>query len=81
MILIEKIPRHRNIDLDRLKKLFQLTERQMMIVKLLFFGLSNKEIADRLFVCEDTIKSHMKHVMRQLGVNSRTEILSMMFEF
>ena len=80
MILIEKISEHRNIDLNGLKKRFLLTERQMMIVKLLFSGLTNKEIAGRLFVCEDTIKGHMKHVMRRLGVNSRTEIFSMLLE-
>ena len=79
-ILIEKISEHRNIDLDRLKNRFKLTEKQIMMLKLLVSGLSNKEMAHRLCVCEDTIKGHMKHVMRRLGVNSRTEILSMMFE-
>jgi len=78
MILIGKISEHRNPDLGRLKKRFQLTERQMMIVKQLFSGLTNKEIADRLYLCEDTIKGHLKHIMKQLGVKSRAEIFSVM---
>jgi DNA-binding NarL/FixJ family response regulator len=80
MMLIEKVSQHRQIDLEKLRSRFQLTNRQMEIVKHLFSGLTNKRIADALCVSEDTIKGHLKHIMRRLKVNSRTEILSIILQ-
>ncbi len=81
VMLIEKISQHHKVNLDNLKERFDLTDRQIEIVKHLFTGASNKEIAEKLCVSEDTIKGHLKHVMKQLKVNSRTEILSMIFQY
>ena len=80
MMLIEKISQHHKVNLDNLKERFDLTSRQVEIVKHLFTGASNKEIAGKLCVSEDTIKGHLKHIMRQLKVTSRTEILSIIFQ-
>lgn len=80
MMLIEKVSQHRQIDLEKLRNRFQLTNRQMEIIKHLFSGLTNKRIADALCVSEDTIKGHLKHIMRRLKVNSRTEILSIILQ-
>lgn len=81
MIMIERILQRHDADLDTFKKRFELTDRQMDIVKRLVTGCSNKEIASRLCVCEDTIKGHLKHIMKRLGVHSRTEILSKVSHF
>lgn len=80
MIMIEKISHHRQIDLEKLRKRFLLTTRQMEIIRHLFSGLTNRQIADKLCVSEDTIKGHLKHVMRRLRVNTRTEILSLILQ-
>ena len=80
MMLIEKVSQHRQIDLEKLKRRFELTTRQMEIVRHLFSGFTNRQIADTLCVSEDTIKGHLKHIMRRLQVNSRTEILSMILQ-
>lgn len=80
MVLIEKVSQHRQVNLKEFKERFLLTERQMDLLKLLLNGSTNKEMADTLCVTEDTIKGHLKHVMRRLGVNTRTEILSMLFQ-
>lgn len=80
MVLIEKVSEHRQFNLKELKERYGLTERQMDILKLLVNGSSNKEIAEALCVTEDTVKGHLKHVMRRLEVNTRTEILSMLFQ-
>lgn len=80
MVLIEKVSEHRQFNLKEFKERYGLTERQMDILKLLVNGSSNKEIADALCVTEDTVKGHLKHVMRRLAVNTRTEILSMLFQ-
>ncbi len=80
MMLIEKISKQRQIDLEKIKQRFHLTPRQLEIVKHVFSGATNKQIADLLCVSEDTIKGHLKHVMRRLKVNSRTEILSLILQ-
>ena len=81
MMLIDKISKRHEVDLSKFKDLYDLTSRQMEIISCLTTGLNNKGIADQLHVCEDTIKAHMKHIMKQLKVKSRTEILSMVFEY
>jgi DNA-binding CsgD family transcriptional regulator len=80
MVLIERISQHHEIDLEKFKRQFDLTNRQMEIVMPLMTGASNKEIAGKLCISEDTIKGHFKHIMRQVGVTSRTELLSMIFQ-
>jgi DNA-binding NarL/FixJ family response regulator len=50
-----------------------LTRRELGVLALVAKGLSNKEIGAALFVSEDTIKTHLKHVFSKLGVGDRTE--------
>ncbi len=80
MILIEKISQYRKVNLEKIKENFYLTNRQVEILDRLARGASNKEIADNLCVSEDTVKGHLKHIMNQLRVHSRTGILSMVFQ-
>jgi len=80
IFLMEKImPRHK-MDLEKFKKHFDLSDRQMEIVKYLLGGLTNKEIADVSCVSEDTIKGHLRQIMKRLEVRSRTGILSKVFQ-
>lgn len=81
MVLIERVLELRQIDFERLKRHFQLTHRQVEIIRHLFSGSTNKQIAEQLFVSEDTIKGHLKHIMRRLEVNSRTQIVSTILQF
>lgn len=50
-----------------------LTPRQGTVLALLSEGKTNKAIADSLGMCENTVKAHVKHIMRKLSVNNRTE--------
>jgi DNA-binding NarL/FixJ family response regulator len=52
----------------------QLTERQREVAELVAQGLSNEEIAARLFLSLATIKSHLTASMRRLGVRTRTQL-------
>jgi DNA-binding NarL/FixJ family response regulator len=54
-----------------------LSGRERQIVGLVALGLSNKEIADRLFLAESTIKSHLNSAFGKLGVSSRTEAVDL----
>lgn len=49
-----------------------LTERELEILQLLAFGYTNKEIAGRIFVSPDTVKTHLEHVYQKLGASDRT---------
>src|ERR671932_2612506 len=50
-----------------------LTERETTVLGLLAAGRSNKEIARELHVVEDTVKTHVRHLLAKLGVQSRTQ--------
>jgi DNA-binding NarL/FixJ family response regulator len=50
-----------------------LTEREADVLRLLAQGQSNKDIARHLHVVEDTVKSHVRHILSKLGVQSRTQ--------
>ncbi len=58
-----------------LQRFLSLTEREMDVLGMVSQGLSNKEIAFQLGVCERTIKGHMGEILRKLGVDSRTKVV------
>jgi DNA-binding NarL/FixJ family response regulator len=50
-----------------------LTKREGEVLKQLALGLSNKEIAQALAISYETVKEHVQHVLRKLGVSDRTQ--------
>ncbi len=50
-----------------------LTARETDVLRLLAQGHSNKEIARQLQLVEDTVKTHVRHILAKLGVQSRTQ--------
>jgi DNA-binding CsgD family transcriptional regulator len=53
-----------------------LGERERQVAELIAEGLSNKEIASRLFVSERTVETHVYNILNKLGFNSRVQIAS-----
>ena len=53
---------------------YGLTNRELEVAKLAAQRLSNKEIADTLFIAESTVKSNLKVVFNKLGINSRNDL-------
>jgi DNA-binding NarL/FixJ family response regulator len=51
----------------------QLTKREGEVLKQLAFGLTNKEIAQALGISYETVKEHVQHILRKLGVTDRTQ--------
>lgn len=56
------------------KENFGLTQREYEVAKLAAKRLSNKEIAEELYIAESTVKSNMKIIFSKLGINARTEL-------
>jgi DNA-binding NarL/FixJ family response regulator len=51
----------------------ELTTRERQVLHMLATGKTNGQIADRLFITEGTVKSHVKHIMEKLGASNRTD--------
>ncbi|OOC57299.1 MULTISPECIES: response regulator [Nocardiopsis] len=51
----------------------QLTRRETEVLKLLARSLNNREIGERLFITENTVKNHVRKILEKLQVHSRTE--------
>jgi len=50
-----------------------LSEREAEVLTLIAEGLSNEAITRRMYIGENTLKSHIRHVYKKIGVNSRTQ--------
>jgi two-component system, NarL family, nitrate/nitrite response regulator NarL len=59
---------------DKPQKNYGLTKREMDILVSIVTGLSNKEIARRFALSEDTVKHHLTNIFDKVGVNSRLEL-------
>ena len=51
------------------------TDRELQIVRLLTQGMTNKQIANKLGIAEDTVKKHLQHVYKKLGVRRRALLI------
>lgn len=78
MVLIEKIAEKHTIDFEKAKRDFRFTNRESEVLKLICEGLTNKEISEKLFISEYTVKDHIKKIMRKMNVVSRNEIIAIL---
>ena len=61
---LNKIPCKNNIN---------LTDREIDVIKLIAEGLLNKEIAERLYISEKTVKNHVSNIFKKINVSDRTQ--------
>ncbi|KYK97020.1 transcriptional regulator, partial [Aggregatibacter actinomycetemcomitans serotype d str. SA3733] len=60
--------------------IYSLTDREMGVLRLIATGLSNKQIAGQLFISEETVKVHIRNLLRKLNVHSRVAATVLYFE-
>jgi DNA-binding NarL/FixJ family response regulator len=53
-----------------------LTGREVEVLRHISGGNRNRDIADKLFITEETVKVHIKHIMEKLGATDRTQAVA-----
>jgi DNA-binding NarL/FixJ family response regulator len=53
-----------------------LTDREVQVLNFVMAGNRNRDIAINLFISEETVKAHLKHIMEKLGANDRTQAIT-----
>jgi DNA-binding NarL/FixJ family response regulator len=53
-----------------------LSDREVEVLRHVAGGNRNRDIAERLFIAEETVKVHLKHIMTKLRANDRTEAVA-----
>jgi two-component system, NarL family, response regulator LiaR len=66
---------------ERKREDLRITRRELEILELIAQGLSNREIAEKLFVSESTVKTHSSRVFDKLGARRRTQAVQLGKEF
>ncbi|WP_090761711.1 response regulator transcription factor [Bacillus sp. OK048] len=64
----------REKDLQNSSQAKSLTRREMEILLLISEGISNKKIADQLFISENTVKNHLKNLLEKLELENRVQL-------
>jgi DNA-binding CsgD family transcriptional regulator len=66
---------------ERKRDDLRITRRELEILELIARGMSNREIAAKLYVSENTVKTHSSHVFEKLGAKRRTQAVQLGKEF
>ncbi|SHF70698.1 response regulator [Streptoalloteichus hindustanus] len=61
-------------DQERADPLRELTEQERTVLDLIGEGLTNRQIAERMFLAEKTVKNYVSHLLAKLGMQRRTQV-------
>ncbi len=62
---------------DKFARSLKISDKEMLVLAELMAGRSNKQIAKTLEIAENTVKIHMRSIMRKFGAQNRTEVVSL----
>lgn len=78
--IIERFVAARPGDVELKRRVELLSEREQEVLKTVGQGLTNAEIAERLFVSEATVKSHVSHILSKLEAKDRAQAVAIAYE-
>ena len=58
-----------------------LTERERQVARLIWMGYTNGEIAAALYISTDTVKTHVRNILRKFGVRNRVQLRQMLADW
>lgn len=67
-------------NVNQIKTLDPLTAREQEVLQLLLMGKSNREIAEVLYISENTVKTHARSIFSKYAVSSRAELISILLK-
>ncbi len=62
------------------RETFSITAREMDVFELLLSGLTNKEISEKLFISEHTVKNHITRIFQKLNVTDRVQAIALVYQ-
>ncbi|QWV96433.1 helix-turn-helix transcriptional regulator [Geomonas nitrogeniifigens] len=78
LVLVEKVVKEHEVNVARSRQKFRLTKREAEVAKFISKGFSNREISDKLFISEFTVKNHLKQIMKKTGATARSQIFALL---
>lgn len=72
-ILVEAVINGRGKKVSTYKEYNGLTQRELEILTLISSGVNNKEVAEKLFISENTVKTHVYNIFKKINVPNRLQ--------
>ncbi|SOC37338.1 EAL domain-containing protein [Ureibacillus acetophenoni] len=66
--------------ISELKGTYSLSSRELDVLTLIVEGLTNKEISERLFISEHTVKNHITNILHKFDATDRVQVISRVYE-
>jgi len=66
---------------QKLRSLYKLTAREIEIIRCIYQGVSNREIAVSLGITERTVKSHLSHIFNKLDIKNKIQLITLLEEY
>jgi len=78
LVLIEKVIEQHRVDPEKARREFSLTRREGEVVGLICRGFTNREISEKMYISEYTVKVHIRNIMKKMKAGTRNEIFALL---
>jgi DNA-binding CsgD family transcriptional regulator len=78
VVLVEKVVEKHEPDFDKAKIKYNLSKKELEVLRLVCLGFNNKSIGEKMFISVFTVKDHMKNLKRKMCASSRSEMISLL---